>query len=350
VILTPEDLANQMRHTVLAWSDGLGPLAHIVTPTNSNGELLKLLACIHQGHITVFWHDNPAAQNVQAIEDINRPDLGKYEMWGNVIGDQPAWVWKQTKEHIASDISRLIRSKQLPVEILNREIIWNEACERTVHSAIQDLRIPLVELQQAWPRFQLFASGLADILFRPEIERLQQAGAQFLEAPYPQADREPASAWISSYFSAQRSLERARVVYATALQAYEELVSLYFPKFAARLKHFAVLPVRIHGILIPEAESDHSGRNPFSYRFEPLPRGSQNQISFELGSEQQAREIVRLTDEHIRQARALRPECADWLGVFSCGSGLSTIYQRDPCSRIVYEWLESDLKEVNWWH
>jgi hypothetical protein len=95
----------------------------------------------------------------------------------------------------------------------------------------------------------------------------------------------PASAWISSYFSAQRSLERARTVYAVALQAYEELVSLYFPKFAARLKHFAVLPVRIHGILIPEAESDHSGRNPFSCRFEPLPRGSQNQISFELGSE-----------------------------------------------------------------
>lgn len=344
----PEELANQMRHAVLAWSDGMGPLASVVTPTGPNGELLKLLACIHQGHVTVFWQDDPAAPAVRAIEDITTVDLGGCEMWGDLIGDQPAWVWKQTKGHIASDISRIIRSKQFPVEILNREIIWNEACERTVRSAIRDLRIPLVELQQA--RHSFFTSSHADVLLRSEIERLLRVGEQFLEAPYPQADSIPTSAWISGCFTGQRSLERSRAIYATALQAYEDLVRRYFPKFASRLKHFALLPTRIHGILIPEAEHDHSGRNPFSYRFEPLPRGSQNQISFEIGSEQQAREIVRLSDEHIRQARVLRPECADWLGVFSCGSGLSTIYQRDPCTRIVYEWLESDLKEVNWWH
>jgi hypothetical protein len=182
------------------------------------------------------------------------------------------------------------------------------------------------------------------------IERLRQEGVEFLDAPYPQADCEPASAWIGSDFSAQRSLERARVVYGAALQAYEDLVRQYFPKFAPRLRHFAVLPARMHAILLPEASHDHFGRSPFSYRFEPLPGGSQNQISFEIGSEEQAREIVLLSCERIGQVGALRPECAEWLGAFSGGACLSTIFQRDACSRIVYEWLEEDLREVSWWH
>jgi hypothetical protein len=80
-----------------------------------------------------------------------------------------------------------------------------------------------------------------------------------------------------------------------------------------------------------------------------LPRGNQSEISFKLGSQEQARELMRFTDEQIMQARTFRPECADWLGVFGGNGGLEKIYHISPCQQIVYDWLESDLKEANWW-
>jgi hypothetical protein len=346
-MVAPADQARQIRHCVLAWSDALQGLAAFVTPTTTNGQLRKMLVCAGQGYVSIFWRDHETAPEIEVAEAEMSDDLGQYEVWINAVTDQPACAWKQTQRHIASSLAALMATREIPVELLLREAFWNEACERTVRSAIRDLRIPTFELQTSRPR--PFATEYAKFSFATGIEGLLRAGAQFLEAPYPQVDLQPTGSWISEYFSAQRSLERTRAVYSAALQAYEALVGNYLPKFAPRLRHYAVLPVRLHGILIPDAEHDGSGREPFSCRFEPLRHGARNEIAFELGSEQQARETVQLNEGRIGQARALRPECADWLGAFSDGGSLSTIYQRDPCSRIVYEWLESDLQEVNWW-
>lgn len=348
-MVPPQELASQMHRALLAWFEGVGPLARFVAPRNSRGELLKLSAYVNQGYVTVLWHDNPSLPPVQGRQ--GAPDYGSHSgpISSDIIGDQPAWIWKQTKGHIASDLWRLVQSRQLPNEVLIREIVWGEACERTVRSAMHDVRIPIDEILRAQSRPRFFHSIQTD-LFQEEIGRLQQSGAQFLEAPYPQADREPTSSWITNYFSEQRILERARAVYSAALQTYEDLIRMWFPKFALRLRHFAMLPVRMHGILIPEASVDRSGRNPFSYRFEPLPPGSQNEVCLEIGSEQQARDTVILREEHLVQVRTLRPECAEWLGVFSSGGGLTTVCHNDPCTKIVYEWLESDLREVNWDH
>jgi hypothetical protein len=113
---------------------------------------------------------------------------------------------------------------------------------------------------------------------------------------------------------------------------------------------YAIMPARMCGVFIPAAEGDRHYMNLLSYRFEPLARGSQNEVSFEFGTEQQGNELRFLTAERIAHSAALRPECADWMGVFSVGTILSDVYQDDPCTRIVYNWLESDLREVNWDH
>lgn len=349
LVVQAQELANQIKRALLAWSDGIGPLAELVTERNANGDWLKMSAFVSEGRVTILWHDNPNLPAVRGIQ--GEPDYGSHfgTITMDTIGDQPAWVWQQMKGHIASSLGRIIQSRQLPNEIFLREAMWHDACRRTVHSPMSDLRVSIEEILNARRRLHILDSARENF-FQEEIERLRQSGVEYLEAPYPQADQRPASGWIFDYFSAQKSLERTRVVYAAAMQAYLELVQTWFPKFAPRLRHFAIMPARMCGILIPEAETDHSGRNPFSYRFEPLVRGSQNEVSIEIGSQEQAREITALTQERIAQVATLRPECADWLGIFSCGSGLSDVCQDDPCTRIVYNWLESDLREVNWDH
>ena len=84
--------------------------------------------------------------------------------------------------------------------------------------------------------------------------------------------------------------------------------------------------------------------------FMRLARGSQNGVAIEIGTEQQANELIALTQERMAQAAALRSGCADWLGIFGGGTLVSDVYQDDPCTRIVYNWLESDFREVDWDH
>jgi hypothetical protein len=344
----PEELAGQMHRAVSAWSEGVAPLTKIVGPHNSHGDLLKLSLFAHNGYVTASWRDDSEAPPFRGALGPPIFDPSQGPVWSNLIGEQPASLWKITKGHIASDIRRLVQSRQLPNRVIARETIWCEACERTVRSAMRETRISLDELITARPRFRGFGRENIDYLFKEGIERLQRSEAQFLEAPYPQADRESTSGLIFSYYSAQRSLERTRAVYETAVKAYEQLVEDWFPKFAPRLTHFAILPARIHGILIPEAQQDHSGRTPFTYWFEPLPQDSQTEICIEIGTEQQAIDIFQVGEQRLAQVRTLRPNCAEWIAAFACGTGLSDIVQNDPCARIVYSWLESDLREVKW--
>ena len=86
------------------------------------------------------------------------------------------------------------------------------------------------------------------------------------------------------------------------------------------------------------------------FRFEPLARGSQNEVVIETGTELEGNELIALTQERITQAANLRSGCADWLGIFGGDTLVSDVYQDDPCKRIVYNWLKSDLREVNWDH
>jgi hypothetical protein len=347
--INAQQLANQMHRAILAWSEAIEPLANLVTPRNDNGVLLKLSAYVSQGYVTVLWRDNPALPDAQGIQGEADFNSHRGRVTSDIIRDQPAWVWQQMKGHIASELRRLVQSRQLPNEILLYEKIWITACRRTVRSPIVDLRIPIEEISNAPRRLRPFHSG-EDEIFDAEIARYRQQGMQFLEAPYPQSDQNPTPPRYSNRFSTQRRLERIRAVYTTAMRAYLEFVQGWLPRFAPRLRHFAIMPARINGVFIPVAQPEHPFNDRLFVRFEPLAHGSQNAVAIEIGTEQQGNELIALTQERIAQAAALRPSCADWLGIFSGGYLMSDVYQDDPCTNIVYNWIESDLREVDWDH
>ncbi len=181
-----------------------------------------------------------------------------------------------------------------------------------------------------------------------EIQRLQAAGEEFLTAPYPQADREPTSGWLGDYFSVERALARASAVYEAAIAGYEQMVRLWFPKFAPRLRHFAVLPARLVGIVVAESGQQLAQNATYSYRFEPLPRCEQSTVEFQLGTEEEVRQLFTESQSVANAIMQFRPEALEWMGVFGQGGGIVNICQADACSRIVYGWLEDDLSEVKW--
>jgi hypothetical protein len=204
----------------------------------------------------------------------------------------------------------------------------------------------LQELTQARPGF--FSSRAAGVILDSEIQRLQALGEQFLMAPYPQADREPATGWITDYFSVERALHRIRVVYEAAIAAYSQLVLFWLPKFAPRLRLMAILPARLVGIVVSESQQQLPRNVWYSCRFEPLPRGEQSKVEFRLGTEEEARQLSAPNYTNRDAMRRIRPEAVECMEDFGFGAGLEDICQPDACSRIVYRWLEADLREVKW--
>lgn len=346
--LLAKELGAQLRQCMLAWMAGLGPLASAVAPTDANGELRKLTVRSDKSGFACFWSDDPKLPHVQEWSAAPPKHFEIGESWSGNIGDQPAWVWKQTHWYIKQNLLRLVRNRQLflPTSPLANESVWAEACDRTRRSALREVKIPLAELLNARPR-GLF-SRAANELLETEIQRLKDSAEEFLQAPYPQADSQTKSSWITSHFSAQRMMERTSAVYAAAVIAYREMVLKWFPHFAPRLRHFAILPAKITGVVVSEGENTARAHFTFYCIYEPLTAGEETKVELKLGSSGEGREMLMAVRDQTERLKQLRPDAFEWLYGVAFGGGLEDICQQDACSRIVYNWLEADLREVQW--
>jgi len=341
-------LGEQIYRCMLAWMEGLGPLAKAVLPVNSKGELNKLRVHLDGNRVTCGWTEDHNARAIQAVEKISTDGFGSGEIWSFGVNDQQSWAWLRTQSNIQGKLRRLLEARKLSLAApaMVKELIWSEACERTVKSRFSDQSIPLSALINSRPRS--LSSGAAEQFFRIEVQKIYDAGQESLIAPYPQADQEPATPWIDDYFSSQRKLERATAVYQTALIAYEQVVRKWFPKFASRLKHFVLLPARVVGVVATDSSAGQPNGWPFACRFEPLAKGEQSRVEFRLGTAAEGLEFFRTIQSSQELISRLRPDATEWLYPDGFASGLEDICQADPCTRIVYRWLTDDLKEVKW--
>ncbi len=151
-----QELADRIYRTVLAWREGLGPLAARVLPSNQRQEPMRLAVVIDAPrHVTCCWHNDTSVPQVWGTAQAPAGDVGSFEIWGDVAGDQPAWVWRQSQSQIRSSLARLVRNREFTLDTgpLAKGIAWNEACRRTVKSGFQDVSISLEELCQTRPRF-----------------------------------------------------------------------------------------------------------------------------------------------------------------------------------------------------
>jgi hypothetical protein len=136
-------------------------------------------------------------------------------------------------------------------------------------------------------------------------------------------------------------LDRARLVYETAIEIYDTLVREWFAGLRARLPLAQLLPARLVGTLDPGTPDSGLG---MTYRWEPLPRGTSSRVEIALGehSGPQWADLDPLRD----RIRLLRPE-APWLGSSITQTALN-VFDHDPATRLAFDWLGGELRHLGW--
>ena len=274
-----QELGAGIHSAMAAWVEGLECVAPLVAPVHSDGTLRTIGIRVEDSSVVSCWARRRSTQTVvQLPEDFaaratDREWLGATLRYHVVKFNGLVWMW--TLGELKDNLARLLDERGLPLA---------------------------TALCPPWPGPERLAGG---------------------------------DVW--SGYSPGALLGRTRVVYATALNAYCELVDRWFPRFRRDLELSARRPFRLVGMVRPPSEPDPLGRGPgICWYLEPNWGSHTVDVDLRLGSEEeQARFIAQA--EHM-------------LGSRFGGYTVSTlrVFRVDAAEKLAYSWLRNDLEQVNW--
>jgi hypothetical protein len=180
---------------------------------------------------------------------------------------------------------------------------------------------------------------------RVEVNRLRGAGETELHDPWPGPDRDFGKGGIWHPYSNEQILARAAAVYAGALEGYQQLVDVWFPKLAPRMRTAVTLPARLVGVVVPpRTNKGIEGVPRIDWYLEALPHGSRSTVDLRLGEDRMGVENIHLASDRLR---SLRPEAVAWLNTV-LHHGVLEILHPNSATELAYSWLWDDLRQVSW--
>jgi nucleoside phosphorylase len=358
----PIESGKKIREAMVAWATGLGPLAKIIAPVDSHGQVLPVSVQSSGSGLTVAWGATENLVDVSELpSNLNLREAGMRFGWRWARpASVSAWAWSWTLEDLTTPLTALVQRYQLPLLVgpLLEEEVWHEAVilDRR-RSGLLPSRIPLRALRESirpyGPRRHLVhwdGRSYDFVPLRERLEALDATGAEYLESPWPAPDHpERPVRFLWNAYSTERLHERTRAVLEGALGAYQQLVETYFQKFKEHFPLAALLPLRLVLRFLSTDDPMAVDRSPFvQWYFEPLAYGQTTHVAMSIGATTVAEiesELARLSN----QVRTLRPDRWRWLPVLIHGGGIDVFGDRSATT-LAYGWLTDDLKAVRWLH
>lgn len=205
------------------------------------------------------------------------------------------------------------------------------------------------------------------------MAELRENGETKLNPPWPEPDYYSVDGWPWQCYPPEKIRTYAETFYKTALNEYEKLVSIWFPKFADRLLTAAILPANIVGVI---THVQYKRSSNINWHFEVLPYGEQSTVKFHfeeqdtssnetskvLSNKLTDRLEFLLSEQNISSNKAstvlnnqlndrlrfLRPQVYKWIGGTTYRSSSLDIFKPNSATELVYNWLWDDLKRVGW--
>lgn len=342
------DCGNQLRHAMMTWINGIGPLASLIAPVRADGNLMPVVTQVRDEFLTAGWLEDGNAPPVVTLS--SPADWQGLKLWrGSQFtarpGSHSAWSWKWTKEELAGNLKRMLAMRGLTVDArpLIQENNWVAGQTIMKRGSLDNTPIPVTEIQNRLDGLSthntlLYKERLLWLApLREELSRLQKEGQPYLVSPWPGPDRESEGGWIWSPYSSQQILARARAVYAAAIEIYVRIVDRWFPRFKWLLFTAATLPACLRGTITVD------DRGPgISWFLDPQPVGSSTTVELELSNHFEKPELEGL----YRKVSALRS--APIRGFRYVGSSNLYIWGPAPATKLAYDWLEEDLRWIDW--
>ena len=359
------ELGERIRITMVAWSQGVGPLAPIIAPIYSDGCLrpLGVKYIRHHNWASVSWyHGNESLSDI--VNDFPKPISLEWPMIMSFHpGDYPAWVWKWSRDFLRNELKKIIEQKQLlPEGPLLQEFFWRVSLAVAGYGDHWMCPIPIDEVTKRLERIgpyetvqfsgKITLSSAQVALFRKHIITLKEQHSSLIFPPWPGPDKTSNGPvrMIWSDFSDEQMLKRTRVVLAAAIEGYKQLASTWFHPFASELTTAALMPAKLIGKLIPPpaSESEHWKGPSLQWYWLPLPKNEPESVEIELASQLSEDDLESRFQEIYHAIQNLRPEAASWLSATYHDQVFYDLFSADPVTTIVYSWLKDDLQRVSW--
>ncbi|HWO97230.1 MAG TPA: SEFIR domain-containing protein [Bacillus sp. (in: firmicutes)] len=351
------ECGKRVRSTMESWANGIGPLAELIAPVQ-DGRVRSLgVSTIGSGLITSWYRGKGSIEDIVLLSkpEVEVPNIDWPSTFFARPGKQSAWAWKWTLNELQRKLEKLLKSRSLPIfngPILE-EKMWNIALVMMNKGSLYDKPIPLEAILGRIDQFN------HDIEFvkisreefnikevRAYIKKLIKNDVKELNPPWPCADLEKHGGWVWEPYSDERILERTQFIYLNALEAYNQLIDMWFPSFKERLITSVLQPTRLVGELIIRKRSGYEGSPSLHWFFEPLNAGESNLLDIKIVSENNNGKSKSEWESNFEKFQARRPQAAGWITSIFHQEHLE-VFHSYPITNIVYDWLWSDLKHLS---
>jgi len=340
------------------WVSGLGPVSSLIYPLRDDDRLPSIGVRREDNLLVAYWYAGDGRMS-DAIELPGSVDLKDWKH-GSTAPQEPRlhepWYWSLSEW--ATGLDRLLQCELLPIDeggVLDSESQWLFALAIADRHPATFGSIKLGELEQrlalygssptgAWHGRLFPLAGAARFL-----EDLRESGREHLQPPWPGPDIPEKHKYLEEWYSGARVLERTRLVFAGALEAYVELAEMWLEPFLSRMWHYSMLPASIRGRVF--GGTDAIGPT-VTWWFEALPVDADSVVEFSLGVDYD-REHTEIVDHVVLRATHLQEELSSmrpqhgWLQI-KTSSAIIDLLSPTPATDLAYHWLQEDFREMPW--
>ena len=335
----PLDAGRALRAAAQSWADGLGHLASWVMPLRADGTLRPLGVDLDladdRGRLTISWWEGPPDQPDVFLLPPWRTLKDIPAQWGAVQSARPAsgpaWPWDWVRNVIGKSLKHVLAHRALPVggSPLEHEAAWDVVSRLVEHRL--DGAIPIEGILARDPAEPIvIRDEQIDLRTLQAVLREQAGDDGLLRRPWPTKDEAVAGAGRDGW------ARRAEDIFRTALDAYAWLAKGLLAPLAPRLLTAALLPAVARGVVSTTSRE-------IAWALEPARPGQGNQADFSRAGERTpASLMLAVRNNSSTLIKTLRPDAARW-AFAPMHLGRGELESRSPATRLLYEWLWSDL-------
>lgn len=359
--LSAQECGEKIRMTMSAWVKSLDILADIIAPVDIHLNILPIGVMKVDEWLYTYWY-----RGRKKLPDINILDRSKNEFdWPSYRGARPgdgsSWYWRWTFEELRDNLTKIMKNKALPIctEIIYKELMWSTTLKilrkgslYTKSICLNDIKSRLEKEYQNKSDVNVDKKRVPMSMYKDYIADLEREGINVVESPIPGGDIEnPKDNWVWSVYSDEQLYLRTLKIYHEVIIGYKEIVETFFPVLKNRLRKYVLYPFTLKGYFeAPKKTEGYSGGPGLNWHLEPLPLENTDFILDIQMATKDSNDIY-LDENNVyeigKKIKEYRPDDCMWLSVTRTGQVLD-IFGDTPVTDIIYKWLESDLKKINW--
>lgn len=332
---------SQISFCIHTWAEGLKKFAQAVIPYD--GEKICTFKISVQGPwLYIWWMKKYLGQDYEVVT--SPPNENEYYYsTGTRVGKTSIWPWIVTFNFLSNRMKNFIESKPLfsDFQDLKEEFLYDVARKVLHQGSLCREDLSLNELKKSIDRIQ---KTLSISILQSEISRLEKAGQPVLAYPHVKPDQTIASGWTWDRYSHDQTMDYIHSLYKKAVVVYQRLCDEVFSGLSNMMPYRLMLPATMY---IHYHRSNGSYTSPtISWYFMCREQQQENEVvvtesdGANIHDDNTYKEILASITHYRATIASLCP--------VSISTGLLDIFNEMPLHKIIFRWLNEDLKAIGW--